>query len=406
VPEVFVIVGANLAGGSAAVTLRRDGFEGRVILIGEEHDPPYERPPLSKDYLRGETEFERSLVQSPEFYEDNQIETLLGVRAERVDAPGHVVELADGDRIPYDKVLITTGGKNRTLRVPGAELDGVYDLRTREHAERIRGVIASASKAVVVGMGFIGAEVAASLRQVGLDVVAVEPLSVPLARALGEDLGRVVASMHADQGVDLILGDTVTEFRGANRVEQVLTERGRVIDCDLVVVGVGIEPATEVTEGTGVILDNGIVVDEFCRTNVDRIYAAGDVANHFHPLVARHIRVEHWQNAIRQASAAARSMMDKGEPYRDVHWFWSDQYDVNIQYAGFHGEWDEMVVRGRLAERDFIAFRLDGGRIQSAVAFNRRRELRRAMKLIEEQVAIDPAALRDEGVDLKTLARS
>lgn len=402
--DTFVIVGANLAGGTSAHVLRREGFDGRLVLIGDEPEPPYERPPLSKEYLRGESSFDDALVHSPDFYEAQGIELLLGTRAQRIDPAARVIELAGGEQIDYDKVLIATGGRNRRLQVPGAHLPGIFDLRTREDADRIRAALAPGRRAVVVGMGFIGAEVAASLREMRIEVVAVEPLATPLARTLGDELGRVIGALHTDHGVDLLLSDSVTAFEGSTRVERVVTERGRRIDCDMVVVGVGIVPATEVVDGTDVRVDNGIVVDERCRTSVDGVYAAGDVANHFHPLLGAHTRVEHWQNAIKQGEAAAKSMLGRIEPYNEVHWFWSDQYDVNVQYAGFHTGWDEMVVRGNLDARDFIAFLLRGRRIQAAVALNRRRELRRTISLIKTRTEVDRAALRDEGVDLRTLA--
>ena len=295
--------------------------------------------------------------------------------------------------------------RNSRLDVPGIDLEGIFDLRTHLDADRIRDAAAQAGKAVVVGMGFIGAEVAASLRVMGLDVTAVELFSVPLERVLGNQLGAVVGSLHSDRGVELLTADGVSEFRGTRSVEQVVTTSGREIECDFVVVGVGIVPNTELVAESNVKIENGIVVDELCRTNVDGVFAAGDVANHVHPLARRHIRVEHWQNALRQGAAAARSMLGQADPYSEVHWFWSDQYDLTIQYAGFEGEAEQRVVRGNLSEFDFIAFDLTGRSIQSAVAFGRRRELRAAMKLIESGTSVDPAALTDEDVDLRRLGR-
>ncbi|MFQ5966428.1 MAG: NAD(P)/FAD-dependent oxidoreductase [Acidimicrobiia bacterium] len=399
----LVIVGANLAGGAAAIELRRSGYEGEIVLIGEEPDPPYERPPLSKEYLRGESDFDRSLLQPLSWYSEAEVEVILGVRASRLDVGQRVVELANGSRLSYEKVLIATGGRNRRLDVPGADLENIFDLRTHVDADDIRKAASDGGKAVVVGMGFIGAEVAASLRLIGVEVTAVEIFSVPLERVLGHEFGAVAGRLHADQGVEILANDTVSEFRGSSRVEQVLTDSGRQIDADFVVVGVGIVPNTEITDGTGIAVDNGIVTDELCRTNVEGVYAAGDVANHFHPLAGRHIRVEHWQNALRQGAAAARSMISQGDPYTDVHWFWSDQYDLTIQHAGFEGETDRRVVRGSMEDRDFIAFDLAAGTIRSAVAFGRQRELRAAMKLMEAQAEVDPKALVDEDVDLRRL---
>jgi 3-phenylpropionate/trans-cinnamate dioxygenase ferredoxin reductase subunit len=402
-PETFIIVGASLAGGGAAATLRQEGFDGRVILIGAESQPPYERPPLSKDYLRGESSFEQTLVQPPDFYGENDIETRFGVRATRVDAAEKVVELDGGESVAYDKLLVATGGRNRLLPIPGLHLEGIYDLRTVADCERIRAEITPGRKAVVVGMGFIGSEVAASLRQSGVEVVVLDRNKVPLRRVLGEEVGRVMEGIHRDHGAKLIFEDTVAAFEGADRVERVVTQGGRRVECDFVVVGLGVEPVTELLADTGAQIDNGIVVDEFCRTGVEGIYAAGDVANHYHPVFERRIRVEHWQNALNQGPAAARNMLGKDEPYDDIPWFWSDQYDFNLQYTGFHTEWDELIVRGSMEERSFVAFYLQDERVLAAVALNRGKDLRRSMRLIKAQRPVDATKLQDPDVDLRAL---
>jgi 3-phenylpropionate/trans-cinnamate dioxygenase ferredoxin reductase subunit len=400
----FVIVGASLAGGGAAGTLREEGFEGRVILIGAEPLPPYERPPLSKEYLRGEFPFERALVQPPGFYDENGIESRFGVRATRVDVTEKTVELEGGERVAYDRLLIATGSRNRRFPIPGLDLDGVYDLRTVADADRIRAEIAPGRKAVVVGMGFVGSEVAASLRQSGVDVVVVDRNEVPLRRVLGEEVGRVIEGIHRDHGTSMIFEDRVVAFEGAGRVERVTTARGRRLECDFVVVGLGSEPVTDLLAGTGAEIDNGVVVDEHLWTGVEGIYAAGDVANHYHPVFERRIRVEHWQNALGQGPAAARAMLGKGEPYDKVPWFWSDQYEHNLQYAGFHTEWDELIVRGSMDERNFVAFYRKDGRVLAAVAVNRGKDLRRSIPLIEAQEPVDAGRLCDLAVDLRALA--
>jgi 3-phenylpropionate/trans-cinnamate dioxygenase ferredoxin reductase component len=406
-PETLMIVGANLTGGEAAVALRQEGFDGRVVLIGAEPRAPYERPPLSKQYLRGEDSFEQALVQPPNFYDENDIETRFGVRATAVHAVEQVVELEGGERLPYDKLLMATGGRNRRFPIPGLNLEGVYDLRTVDDCDRIRAESTAGRRAVVVGLGFIGSEVAASLRQLGVEVVAVERDPVPLRRVLGEEVGRVMEGIHRDHGATLIFEDTVAAFEGeGGRVGQVRTGHGRLIDCDFVVVGLGIEPVTELLADTGAEIDNGIVVDEYCRTGVEGIYAAGDVANHYHPVFGRRIRVEHWQNALKQGPAAARSMLGKGDPYEEIPWFWSDQYDANLQYAGYHTEWDELVVRGSMEERNFVAFYRKDGLILAAVAVNRGRDLRRSMRLIKAQRPVDTTKLREPDVDLRTLVEA
>ncbi len=401
--QTIVIIGANLAGGVAAITLCDEGFEGKVILIGAEPHPPYERPPLSKKYLAGEKVLDEITLRPPAFYAERNIETRFGVRAKCVDPQEKVVELENGGRIPYDKVLIATGARNRKLPVPGADLPGVYDLRDVADADVIRQECVAGRKAVLVGMGFIGSEVAATLRQLGVEVAVVEPLKLPLAHILGEDVGRVFESFHREHGVQMYFEELATRFEGNGRVQQVITKSGRQLECDFVVVGIGVEPVTEVVAKTGVKLDNGIVVDEYCQTNIEGIYAAGDVAKHYHPLIGRHIRVEHYQNAISQGQAAARNMLGKQQVYAEVHWFWSDQYDYNIQYAGFHGEWDEFVVRGSLAERNFIGFYLKDRRIAAAVAINRPKDLRLTMPLIQVKTPVDVKNLADESVKLRSL---
>ena len=401
--ETFVIVGASLAGGGAAATLRQEGFDGRVILIGAEPQPPYERPPLSKEYLRGESSFEQTLVQSSDFYGENGIETRFGVRASRVDPAKKVIELDGEEGVAYDKLLVATGGRNRRFPVPGLDLEGVYDLRTMADCERIRAEIGPGRKAVVVGMGFIGSEVAASLRHSGVNVVVVDRNKVPLRRVLGEEVGQVIEVIHRDHEATLIFEDTVAAFEGADRVERVVTQGGRRIECDFVVVGLGVEPVTELLADTGAEIDNGIAVDEFCRTGVEGIYAAGDVANHYHPVFERRIRVEHWQNALNQGPAAARNMLGKDEPYDDIPWFWSDQYDFNLQYTGFHTEWDELIVRGSMEERNFVAFYRKDERVLAAVAVNRGKDLRRSMRLIKAQRPVDATKLQDPDVDLRAL---
>lgn len=412
--ETIVIIGASQTGSTAAIVLRDEGFEGRLIVIGAEPYLPYERPPLSKKFLQEGLPVEKLLIRPAAYYEERGIEMRLGVAAKRVDPVAKVVELENGEQIAYDKVLIATGVRNRKLTAPGANLPGVYNLRTAADGERIRLALVAGRKAVLVGMGFIGSELAASLRQLGMDVTVVEPMKVPLAHILGEEVGRVIEGFHRENGVKMHLGELVTELVGngtdngngtsTGKVQRVITNTGRQLPCDIVIYGVGVEPVTEVVAESGVKLDRGILVDEYCRTNVEGIFAAGDVANHFHPLVGRHIRVEHYQNAISQGMAAARSMLGKlQQPYAEVHWFWSDQYQYNIQYAGFHTQWDQFVVRGNLEQRDFLGFYLKDGRISAAVTVNRGKDLRLTMRLIEAQVPVDVADLTNEEVKLRSL---
>jgi 3-phenylpropionate/trans-cinnamate dioxygenase ferredoxin reductase subunit len=401
--ETFVIVGGNLTAGAAASTLRTEGFDGRVVLIGEEVHPPYERPPLSKDYLRGETRADDALLRPASWYQENGVELLLGTRAARVDPTSRVVELDRGDPVAYDKVLVATGGRNRRLSVPGIHLEGVLDLRTIEDADRIRTEALSGRTAVVVGAGFIGCEVAASLRALGVDVQVVEIFDVPLVRALGPEIGSVYEGIHRDHGVRFHFQQTIERLEGGPRVEAAVTSTGTRIGCDLVVVAVGIEPAVDVVAGSGVALDDGIVVDEFCRTTVGGVYAAGDLANHYHPVFETRMRVEHWDNALKQGAAAARNMMGQEAVFDDPHWFWSDQYDHNLQSMGYAPGADEVVVRGSMEQRDFMAFSLKQGVVRAAVGLNRGKEVRRSAGLIRTRVPVDAAALKDEDVDLRGL---
>jgi 3-phenylpropionate/trans-cinnamate dioxygenase ferredoxin reductase subunit len=402
----YVVVGASLAGATAAITLREENANARVTLIGAEPEPPYERPFLSKAYLRGEVPFEKAQVRPSSFYAEHGIEILLGTRVTRIDAAANMVELADRRQVRFDALLVATGGRNRRVPIPGAELDGIYGLRTVEDADRIRAEIVPGRRAVVVGMGFIGSEVAASLRQSGLDVVVVEPSKTPLHRVLGESVGQAIADLHRAHGVRTIFEDSVAAFEGTSRVACVVTAAGLRLDCDFVVVGIGIEPAVDMLQGSGIHVDNGIVVDEFCQTNISGIYAAGDVANHYHPIFDRQIRVEHWQNALKQGAAAARNMLGRPVAYDEIHWFWSDQYDVNLQYAGFHTQWDELVVRGRLDSGSFLACYVSQGRIDAAVSLNRAKDVRQAMPLIKARRRVNLAQLRDESVDLRSLLPS
>jgi 3-phenylpropionate/trans-cinnamate dioxygenase ferredoxin reductase component len=401
--RAYVIVGASLAGATAAITLREEGAEGSVTLIGAEHEPPYERPPLSKAYLRGEVPFDKALVRPPTFYAEHGIETMLGTRASRIDPSARFVELEDHRRVPFDALLIATGGRNRRSSIPGSDLEGIYGLRTVADADRIREEVIAGRRAVVVGMGFIGSEVAASLRQKGLEVVAIDPAKTPLFRVLGEPVGQTLANLHRARGVRTIFEETVAAFEGTRRVNCVVTKGGLRLECDFVVVGIGIEPAVDVLGGSGIHVDNGVVVDQYCQTNIDGIFAAGDVANHYHPVFDSRIRVEHWQNAIKHGAAAARNMLGKRVPYDEVHWFWSDQYDANLQYAGFHTKWEQLIVRGRLDSDSYLACYVNDGRIDAAVGLNRAKDVRRVMPLIKSRRAVDLEQLRDENVDLRSL---
>jgi 3-phenylpropionate/trans-cinnamate dioxygenase ferredoxin reductase subunit len=401
--QTFVIVGANLAGGRAAQALRKEGFDGRVILIGAEPDPPYERPPLSKEYLRGDMPRAKIFIATPQAYREQEIELRLGVRATGIEPRGHRVELEGGERIGYDKLLLATGGRERRLSVPGSDLDGIYYLRTVADCERIAEELRPGRRLVVIGAGFIGAEVAATARGKGLEVGVLEMAPVPLGRVLGEEMGRICAEIHRDHGVHLYTGEAIERFEGVRRVERVVSSSGRTIDCDFVVVGVGMAPATELAEEAGLAVDNGIVVNEYCETSAADVYAAGDVASFYHPVLDTRLRVEHWSNAQNQGVVAAKNMLGLAGAYAEIPWFWSDQYDLNMQYVGHATNWDEIAVRGDVAARSFTAFYIEGGRLRAALAVNRHRDIRPSRELIRSATPLEPDKLRDEEIELKSL---
>lgn len=405
-PDSHVILGANLAGGRAAEAMRESGFEGRIVLLGAEPDRPYERPPLSKDYLRRETPEEKLYLRPPAYYEEQRIELRLGVRATRLDPAAKAVELESGERLPYDKLLIATGCELRRLGIPGVELAGVRYLRTRADSAALAALLDTAQRVVVVGAGFIGSEVAASARKLGKQVTILEAAPVPLARALGVKMGEVCAAIHRDHGVDLRLSCGVKEFRGTGRVEEVVLADGSALPCDLAVVGVGVAPSVGWLEGSGVALDNGVVVNEYCETNLPGLYAAGDIANAWNPLYGERLRVEHYDNAQNQGIAAGKAMAGVREPYAPVLYFWSDQYEHTLQYVGHAGGDDEIVVRGNVSERSFTAFYLREGRLRAAFAIGRPKDIMATRRLIQSGKQVGPGTLADEQTDLRALSRA
>jgi 3-phenylpropionate/trans-cinnamate dioxygenase ferredoxin reductase subunit len=406
----IVIIGAGMCGGNAAVTLREEGYRNRVVLIGDEPTPPFGRPPLSKTYLRGEEDWTAWMVKPPDWYEQNNVEQL-HERVESIDVQAREVQLEDGRRrLAFDRLLLATGGRNRRLSVPGATLPGVLGLRTLANCDAIKEAAVPGSHAVVVGMGFIGSEVAASLRQLGVSVTAVLSGAGPLAGVLGDEVGSVMAAIHHEKGVELLLDDRVVAFTGHGHVEHVVTSRGSTVPCDFAVTGIGIEPAVELARESGVHIDNGIMVDERCRTNVADVYAAGDVANHLHPIFGR-LRVEHYNNAERQGRAAARAMLGSTEQYADLHSFWSDQYEHALEYVGYARRWDQFVVRGSLEHRQFLGFYLGDGRVVAVMGLNRGGdpeldedgELYALKALVGKRLEVPPASLEDEKTDLRSL---
>ncbi len=402
--RTFVIVGASLAGAKAAETLREEGYDGRVVLIGAEAERPYERPPLSKEYLRGEVGREKVYVHDEGFYAEHDVELRLGRTALRLDTGSRELALDDGERLRYDRLLLTTGAEPRRLPIPGGELDGVLYLRSVEDSDALRGRLDRGGAVVVIGAGWIGAEVAASASQRGLDVTVIEPLSVPLERVLGREVGAIYRDIHADHGVRMLLETGVEAFEGDGAVERVRIGDGRELQCDFVVVGVGVEPRVGLAADAGMGVDNGILVDEHLQTDAPGVFAAGDVANAHHPLYGERIRVEHWANALNQGPAAARAMLGGAAAYDLVPYFFSDQYDVGMEYAGFAREWDRVVFRGDPAAREFIAFWMAGDRVLAGMNVNVWEVTDHIQRLIRQRVPVDDRRLADPDVPLEELA--
>jgi 3-phenylpropionate/trans-cinnamate dioxygenase ferredoxin reductase subunit len=401
--RTFVIVGASLAGAKAAETLRAEGFDERVVLIGAEDERPYERPPLSKDYLRGEAERETVYVHPEGFYAEHDIELRLGRTAVSVDVVGNELALDDGERLRYDRLLLATGAEPRRLSIPGGDLDGVLYLRSVADCDTLRGRLDRGGAVVVIGAGWIGAEVAASARQRGLDVTVIDPLTVPLERVLGTEVGAVYRDIHVDHGVHMLLGARVEAFEGATAVERVRTSDGRELECDFVVVGVGVQPRSGLAAQAGLAVDNGILVDEHLQTGAPGVFAAGDVANAHHPFYGERIRVEHWANALHQGPLAAHAMLGEPDVYDRLPYFFSDQYDVGMEYAGFARRWDRVIFRGDPATREFIAFWLTGDRVVAGMNVNVWDVIDPIQRLIGERVAVDDRRLADPDVPLAGL---
>jgi 3-phenylpropionate/trans-cinnamate dioxygenase ferredoxin reductase subunit len=399
--STFAIIGAGLAGAKAAETLRAEGFDGRLLLLGDEAERPYERPPLSKAYLRGETDRDSLYVHEDEFYAASDIELRTSASVRSIELGGRRLELASGEQISYDRLLLATGAAPRRLHRPGVELDGVQYLRTRRDADTLAAAAARAEHVVVVGTGWIGSEAAASIRQLGRQVTLVGPDAAPLARVLGPEVATVYRDLHADHGVRLALGTRVAGFRGHGRVEAVITSDGRAIDCDLVLVGAGADQRTELAEAAGLPVRDGLLVNEQLEAvGAAGVYAAGDVAAAWHPRYQTYLRVEHWANALNQGPAAARNMLGVPTPYARLPYFYSDQYDLGMEYSGLAVDWDRVVVRGDPATREFIAFWLKDQRVLAGMNANVWDVTEPIQTLIRGGWPVDPARLADPDIPL------
>lgn len=400
------IVGANLAGGRAAEALRQAGFEGRITLIGEEPWRPYERPPLSKEFLWNTSDvLDKFFLQDEGWYADNRIDLLLNTRAEALDFNAGGVRLSGGQLVAADKVLLATGGHARKLNLAGADCANVHYLRTRDDAARMALDLRQGARVVIVGMGVIGAEVAASAIKLGCEVTAIEPMAAPMERALGKRFGQWLGEEHGKRGVKTYFNRGVTVLKFADgRVSAVEIDDGTLIACDAVIVGVGIIPATSLAVDAGLTVNNGIVVDRRCQTSNPVVFAAGDVAEQDGFFGGR-FRQETYQNAADQAQAAALAMLGQEVDYCKPMWYWSDQFDLNIQFCGQIPVQAEVVVRGDTESNAFVAFFLSSGTIDGVLTVNRPADMGIGKRLVERRVSASADRLADADVSLRELLK-
>jgi 3-phenylpropionate/trans-cinnamate dioxygenase ferredoxin reductase component len=401
-----LIVGASLAGAKAAETLRAEGLDGPLVMVGEEQEWPYERPPLSKDYLLGKAERETIYVHPRQWYAEHDVDLRLGVAVTAIHPGAHEVSLADGSQIGYAKLLLTTGSSPRRLSVPGAGLDGVLSLRSAGDSDRIKAAFQSASRVAVIGAGWIGLETAAAARTAGIEVTVLERAELPLLRVLGRQVAQVFATLHREQGVHLRCGVQIAEITGSGgKADGVLLADGSSVEADVVIAGVGITPNSQLASAAGLETGDGIRVDaRLCSSDPD-IYAAGDVASAFHPLLGKHVRVEHWANALHQPQAAARAMLGQDVAYDRVPYFFTDQYDLGMEYSGYvePDGYDEVVVRGDVDRREFIAFWLRRGQVLAGMNVNIWDVNDTIQALVRAGQPVDRNALRDPETPLESL---
>ena len=403
--QTIVVIGAGQAGGWTAKTLRDEGFGGRVIIVGDENFPPHERPPLSKEVLLGDAENDTCLLWPPDTLEDADIEMRLGIAVTDIDADGKSISLSDGETLSWNKLMIATGGTARSLPIAGVELDGVYTLRTIEDSEAIRSGIGKDRNVLIVGAGWIGLEVAAAARKKGANAIVLEVADRVCARALTPEMSQWVDDLHRRNGVDIRLGVSLDRFEGHGHVECAVLGDETRIECDIAVIGIGLTPNTDLAEKAGLEIDNGIVVDETGRTSHPNIYAAGDNTNHPNPLLGKRIRLESWENAQNQAICAAKVMLGGTDTYAEIPWFWSDQYDANIQLMGLPDNFDQTAVRGDRDGGEFVEFYLKEGKLEGAAAINNARDLRFTRRMMMSGKTFDPADLENPEIKLQKLLK-
>ncbi|MGA9919731.1 MAG: FAD-dependent oxidoreductase [Candidatus Dormiibacterota bacterium] len=397
---IFCIVGAGMAGGRAAKSLRDRGFDGRVILIGTETEPPYERPPLSKAYLNGELARSKLLLQSPATYSEQAIEWQPGTTASSLDLRQRTLQLVDGEPVAFDRLLLATGSRPRTLNVPGAELAGVLTYRTLADADRLREALDSGPQVVVIGGGFLGTELAVAAVRRGCRVTIVEVGNSILA-PLGSLADGYCTDLHRQAGVELVLGETVARILGDQRVEGVLLRGGRSLPCDLALICIGARPNSELAQTAGLETDPGVVVGELSQTRHEGVFAAGDAASWWSPRWQRRLRVEHYDNAHQQGIFAAGAMLGESTPYDPIPYFWTEQYGTTVQQVGVTGGTDEAVLRGDPKEGKFTVFYMEAGWLSGCVAVDRFPDLAAARRLIGARVPVNAELLTDLALDLR-----
>lgn len=397
----IVVIGAGHAAGQAAASLRQEKYEGEITIIGDEPHVPYQRPPLSKQYLSGEQAIDKVYLRQEKFYTDKDVTLKLNTRATAVDAGGHTVTLDNGETLSYDKLMISTGSRPRKLNIQSSDLAGIHYLRTIADVDQIRAEMSSGKKLVIVGGGYIGLEVASVGVAQGLEVHVLEMEERILQRVTTPEMSAYYHQLHSGRGVNLHTSTGVTGFQGDERVQQVLCRDGVAYDADLVIVGIGIIPNIELAEAAGITCDNGIVVDDHCRTSGPDIYAAGDCTNHPNPLLNRRLRLESVPNAMEQARVSASNMLGGDKTYASIPWFWSDQYELKLQMVGFSADGDSQVIRGDMASNEFAVFYMNDGKVVAADAVNSPREFMVCKQLVGK--AVDAALLADPDTDLKSL---
>jgi 3-phenylpropionate/trans-cinnamate dioxygenase ferredoxin reductase subunit len=399
----MVIVGGGQAAGQNVASLRQAGYEGEIVLIGDECHPPYQRPPLSKQYLSGEQGVERVHLRPPKFYEEKNIDLKLGVTVTEIDTQSHHVTCSSGEEIEYEKLLIATGSRPRILNAPGSDLPGIFYLRTIDDVDRIREAMDTARNVCIVGGGYIGLEVASVEVTAECNVTVLEMEDRILQRVTTPEMSSFYHRLHSSHGVNILTNTAVQGFSGDSKVEQVLCGE-QTIDADLVIVGIGIIPNVELADAAGIQCENGIVVDDHCQTSESDVYAAGDCSNHPNPILQRRLRLESVPNAMEQARVAAANMLGGNDTYSSIPWFWSDQYDLKLQMVGFSSDGDTQVLRGDQSANQFAVFYLKDGAVVAVDAVNSPREFMVCKQLYGKTV--DQAQLQDANIDLKTLLQA